>query len=255
MTTLDRGTSLGVSAEEWFFPSYSAHKSRTSSMVRKSNAVAVAAVLAGTTAQATNLDTEQQRKAETESAWLSITPPETFSRASIRFSTNPKKTQTRNLERDDLDVGRVASPIHLGAEQPGTVKGSTRKSDESVANLIRSQYLSQVLRGLEKVRQNTGDLRSAAEVGAVFKAINALSDVSPFDPFLRILLPFYDSLAYQNRWMGFSEAQYDQAANILKLAGDRDSLNDSLINSTITQLEKAGFSSLPFEVTFEEDEA
>ena len=77
----------------------------------------------------------------------------------------------------------------------------------AVAKGIRAPFVAQILSSLTKLSVCADQPQGALHIDKIFGQVKALSDLAPFDSFTRLALAFYDSLAFENRWMSYSEEQ------------------------------------------------
>jgi hypothetical protein len=71
----------------------------------------------------------------------------------------------------------------------------------------------------------------------------------PSDPLTKVLLALHDAMAFQNRWVTYTEAQYNAGYSLLKDLADLQSLSDEDVQKITQLLEAIGFDTMPFEVS------
>jgi hypothetical protein len=242
MITLEAGTRVGarvdenlLEAEEVTGPSRSSVSGATQRI-----SVAAAVMLAGSASQTSwvnpNKSTEYSFPGKPVAATSVLTPDS---------EQEPRLREVGNQGDEGFRFGKARST---------KMKISKAAVTDSVIRLIRAPFVGQLLSCLNKIEGAVGDPRCAAHIDKLFVVIQTLSEVSPYDPYVRVLLAFYDSLAFRNRWCDYSAREYKQAYEVLNHLAEQPFLNESRVGEAIMELEKIGFSTLPFEMSVDADD-
>jgi hypothetical protein len=111
--------------------------------------------------------------------------------------------------------------------------------------IIRAHFAETVLSALKSMQQYSGQAMASSYANRLFRVIRQFRDLSPFEPYVEILMALYDAMAFENKWIDYEPAQYESAYKILKTCAAQK-LDNSKISKAILKLQRAGFDTIPF---------
>lgn len=122
--------------------------------------------------------------------------------------------------------------------------------DPAAEIIIRTHFAEKILSALKKIQPycQTSDAVIYAE--ELLSTMRTMRDTSPFDLYLEVVMALYDALAFNNNWIEYNAAQYEDAYRILKNLASQRHLVRSKVEKAIIKLEDAGFDTTPFNVNF-----
>lgn len=179
-----------------------------------------------------------------------------FEQTQSELSEIEKKQESAPPIEDTIDTVRVALPPRTSVIKEDQMpppsfswqvcaqQGSVQT--ESALRLVRATFLEQILRGLKSIQQHCGTPSAAMHARIVMRAMRDFDSASLLDPILEVVMALHDAMAFQNAWLSFSSAQYEEAARILKFASQEKRLSDKKVYGAIGLLEEAGFDTTPF---------
>jgi len=164
--------------------------------------------------------------------------------------TMVERFKTPETEREIFKGARSASvPIRRAHSE--TVGA---RLDYEAESIMRIHFASEMLSDLKQVQQHCHTPRAAMYVDSLFSTVRLMRDVSPYDPYMALVMALYDALAYRNSWADYKRDQYKEAYRILKQMADVKHLNKDRIDKAIMRLEAAGFDTTPFAIDVGDDE-
>ena len=113
--------------------------------------------------------------------------------------------------------------------------------------------MSDVLHALQKVQAYACTPSASVYVNKVLHTIRDLEDKSPNDPILEVLFALYDALAFDGLWATYTADQYRVAEQVLMHITNQ-SINTKKIENAIMALEEAGFDTMPYTFSLDDDE-
>jgi hypothetical protein len=123
------------------------------------------------------------------------------------------------------------------------------KPDPALQQVVRQYFVSKILPDLQRIHRDPNEPPSPVYADSLIRTIREVRDLAPSDHFTKILLALHDAMAFQNRWVTYTEAQYDAAYNLLSGLVDLQSLSSEDVQKTTRSLEAIGFDTMPFEVS------
>jgi hypothetical protein len=97
--------------------------------------------------------------------------------------------------------------------------------------------------------QDPDEPPSPVYADSLIRTIREVRDLAPSNPLTKILLALHDAMAFQNRWVTYTEAQYNAAYSLLKDLVDLQSPSNEDVQKATRSLENIGFDTMPFEVS------
>jgi|SRR5215469_7172070 len=125
---------------------------------------------------------------------------------------------------------------------------SIERLEKEAESIMRTHFAVQILSDLKQVQHYCRSPRAAMYAESLFSTMRLMREVSPYDPYLGLVMALYDALAYRNSWADYNGDQYQVAYKILKQVANVKSLNRDRIEKGIMKLEAAGFDTTPFAV-------
>jgi hypothetical protein len=122
------------------------------------------------------------------------------------------------------------------------------KPDPAVQQIVRQHFMSKILPDLKRIHQNPDEPPSPVYADSLIRTIREVRDLAPSAPLTKVLLALHDAMAFQNRWVTYTEAQYKAAYSLLKDLADLPSLSNEEVQKATRSLEDIGFDTMPFEV-------
>jgi hypothetical protein len=116
----------------------------------------------------------------------------------------------------------------------------------------RTLYYQTILQAIEMLQTHAGRPEARCHVEAIFQAIRELEEHAPEESLLEVWLAFYDALAYDDLWLTYTAKQYQTAYRILAAMGTQP-ITAHQIEDTIAALDDAGFDTMPYVFTVEEE--
>lgn len=169
-------------------------------------------------------------------------PPSFDSKRVPAFDATESLTQPTNNQ----DLGLNQSLPH-----PQPFPSSTPKIDPQAQFVIRKHYAKALIANLEKVQQFSGEPQAANYVGPLLNSILIMRDTIPLDPYVEVVMAFYDAVAYEDRWVNCRAEQYEGVKNFLSRLANKPSLNRGDVDRGLDELEALGFDVLPFSDGFD----
>jgi hypothetical protein len=123
------------------------------------------------------------------------------------------------------------------------------KPDSAARQIVQQYFVSKILPDLQRIHQDPDGLPSPVYADSIIRTIREIRDLAPSDPLARVLLTLHDAMAFQNRWVTYTEAQYNAAYDLLKDLVDLQNLSNEDVQKTTRSLEVIGFDTMPFEVS------
>jgi hypothetical protein len=123
------------------------------------------------------------------------------------------------------------------------------KPDPAVQQIVRQHFISKILPDLRRIHQDPDEPPSPVYADSLIRTIRELRDLAPSDHLTKVLLALHDAMAFQNRWVTYTEAQYNAAYDVLKDLADLQSLNNEDVQKATRSLEVIGFDTMPFEIS------
>lgn len=155
--------------------------------------------------------------------------------------TEPLAQPTKNQ-----DVGLNQSLPH-----PQPFPSGTPKIDPQAQFVIRKHYAKALVANLGKAQQFSGEPQAANYVGPLLNSILIMRDTIPFDPYVEVVMAFYDAVAYEDRWVSCRAEQYEGVKNLLSRLASKPSLNRVDVDRGLDELEALGLDVLPFSDGFD----
>jgi hypothetical protein len=123
------------------------------------------------------------------------------------------------------------------------------ESEPAVQKIVRQYFVSKILPDLQRIHRDPDEPPSPVYADSLIRTIREIRDLAPSDPLAKVLLALHDAMAFQNRWVTYTEAQYNAAYSLLKDLADLKSLSDEDVQKATRSLEVIGFDTMPFEVS------
>jgi hypothetical protein len=123
------------------------------------------------------------------------------------------------------------------------------KPDPAVQQIVQQHFLSKILPALQRIHQDPDEPPSPVYTDSLIRTIREVRNLAPSDPLTKVLLALHDAMAFQNRWVTYTEAQYNAAYSLLKDLADLPSLSNEEVQKATRSLENIGFDTMPFEVS------
>jgi len=124
----------------------------------------------------------------------------------------------------------------------------TPKVHPQAQQIFRVHFTSQILTDLRQIKRYCGKPTAAVYADSLLLTMRAMDEISPFDPFVEVIMALHDALAYQDNWSKFSPNQYEGAYQLLKGLIQRHHISNNAVEKAIMELEKIGFDTTPFEL-------
>lgn len=195
--------------------------------------------------------TKLKEQTGTDHSITSIEPNSESVRSSSSATSGSEQTLATITDISEWKETKSAASVQQPSEQ--FTPALRTQLDTDGMRVLRSHYAEKLLEDLIQLREHYGEHESAIYAGSLMKTVLHFRDKSPLDPYLEILMAFYDSLAFQNQWVKYNASQYKMAFDILRNYADQ-SLDNAKIRKALAKLTGAGFDTLPFEVSFDETE-
>ncbi len=148
----------------------------------------------------------------------------------------------------------VQSP-HILAFDYQKPRCSPKRIELQAELVLRNHYTRIILDNLKKVQSYIGDASMSVFVCNALMSIDRLSDASPHDPFINILMALYDALAFDNKWTEYTQVQYQAAVDIVFKYCNDAKMTSQKAAKGILELERVGFSTIPFHIEVDENHA
>jgi len=110
---------------------------------------------------------------------------------------------------------------------------------------MRDHDRQAILQALQQIQAHAGTPSTGVYIHKILQIIKQVETETPVDPALEVLFAFYDALAYNDLWVGYTAEQYQQAHQVLTLIGNVP-INARQIENAIAALDAAGFDTLPY---------
>lgn len=204
--------------------------------------LAAAAILTGATAQ--------NHEADLPKTYYHFSPISDSQTSSVVFNKkNEAKTKISSPSEfvENARFERVKiSPLVSSEKQAKNSFLNTKR--------LRAPYMPQILHSIEMMGATHGQLQSAMHIDKLFTVIKTFTEISPYDPLTRVLLAFYDSLAFEDMWSSYSTDQFQKAHEIISRFSKLQRVHGNNVAKTISDMDAAGFSTIPFSIDFSEIE-
>lgn len=168
------------------------------------------------------------------------------------------RQQTGYLEEtreEEHFVSSIARDVSLRSEHREQVISVTQpmllpapKVHPKAQRILRVHFTSQILTDLRQIKRYCGKPTSAVYADSLLLTMRAMDEISPFDPFVEVIMAIHDALVYQDNWSKFSPDQYEAAYKLLKSLVQRHHISNDAVEKAIMELEKIGFDTTPFEL-------
>lgn len=126
--------------------------------------------------------------------------------------------------------------------------------DDLQQQILRAHFVQLILDALRKIQPHIGAPSSITYINSLFRAVRQMMERSPDDPFLEVLLGFYDALTFDNNWMHYTANQYAQAYDVLKQFSSQRRIQTDDVERAIMDLEDIGFDTTPYPLEIVEEE-
>ncbi len=120
------------------------------------------------------------------------------------------------------------------------------KPDQKAQLILRTHFANQILADLNKIQKHCRNINVAVYVDSLLRTMRAMEELSPYDPYIEVVIALHDALAYKNSWEKFSAEQYKGAYRVLKELAKRQRINNDIAEKAIMKLEELGFNTTPF---------
>jgi len=120
------------------------------------------------------------------------------------------------------------------------------KPDQKGQLILRTHFANQILADLNKIQKHCRNISVAVYVDSLLRTMRAMEELSPYDPYIEVVIALHDALAYKNNWDKFSAEQYKGAYRVLKELAKRQRINNDIAEKAIMKLEELGFDTTPF---------
>lgn len=173
------------------------------------------------------------------------------------FVTRPEGESNNGVTIDQS--GYYAESIHT--QRSALANGATisrprtklNNASEDYIEIIRTHYINDILQALKKVQAHACTPGASVYINKVLHTIRLLEEKSPHDPALEVLLAFYDALAFDGLWATYTANQYRVAEQVLIRIGN-ESINTNKIENAIMALEQAGFDTMPYTFSLDDED-
>jgi len=151
-------------------------------------------------------------------------------------------------------------PLELQHREPAIwtaqpMLSSTPKPDPQAQLILRTHFTEKILIDLNQIQHYCGGSTAAVYADSLIQTMRTMEEISPFDPFVEIVMALHDALIYQDNWNKYSPDQYKSAYDLLKRLVQRSYISNDIVEKAIMELEKLGFDTTPYEIKIEfEDE-
>jgi hypothetical protein len=123
------------------------------------------------------------------------------------------------------------------------------KPDPAVQQIVQQYFVSKILSDLQRIHQDPDEPPSPVYADSLIRTIREVRDIAPSALLVKVLLTLHDAMAFQNRWVTYTEAQYNAAYSLLKDLADLQSLSHEDVQEATRSLEVIGFDTMPFDVS------
>jgi hypothetical protein len=114
------------------------------------------------------------------------------------------------------------------------------------------QITKSFLSDLEELSKHAGKPYSAIFADSLLRKIRSMIDTCKGDPYTEVALALHDALAHQHRWIDYKNEQYKGAYNLFLSLVNQEKINNTDVENSIIALERLGFNTLPFSVSFDD---
>jgi len=158
-------------------------------------------------------------------------------------------------ERLSTSIATVV-PIGSGLEKQfiqtsEEVVETVDRAEPQVNHILRVHFISQILTDLRQIQKYISKPEAAIYADSLLLTMRTMDEISPFDPFIEIVMAFHDALAYKNNWNKYSPDQYEGAYQILKEFVQKQNISSDTVEKAIMRFEKLGFETTPFDLDME----
>ena len=167
------------------------------------------------------------------------------------------KQQTGQFEETEaeehLDASVATSSIKLELRKPTISDAKSElifihKPDPQAQRILRIHFVNQILVDLNQIQRYCGKPTIAVHADSLLLTMRTMEEISPFDPFVEIVMALHDALVFQDNWNKYNLNQYKGAYRILKDFAKRSNISTDVVEKAIMELEKLGFNTTPFEL-------
>ena len=127
-------------------------------------------------------------------------------------------------------------------------------ADDFQQQVLRVHFLEPILDALRKIQPHVGSPSSITYVNSLLRAIRQMMEHSPDDPFLEVLLGFYDALTFDSNWTRYAADQYAEAYKVLKQLSSQQRIQTDAVERAVMKLEDIGFDTTPYPLDIVEKE-
>lgn len=183
----------------------------------------------------------------------------------ITGSPIPFREETRTAETpqepDDSRLSEMPTPRFPWAQPreewlppAQTLAAVPITRDHFQERILRAHFLGPILDALRKLQPHIGSPGSITYIDSLFCAIRQMMEHSPEDPFLEVLLAFYDALTFNHSWARYTAKQYAEAYKVLKQLSSQQHIHMNAVERAIMKLEDIGFDTTPYTLEIVEEE-
>lgn len=125
-------------------------------------------------------------------------------------------------------------------------------NEQKVLEQSAVQITKSFLSDLEELSRHAGKPYSAIFADSLLRKIRSMIDTCKGDPYTEVALALHDALAHQNRWLDYKNKQYKGAYNLFSSLVNQRIINNTDVENSIIALDRLGFNTLPFSVSFDD---
>jgi len=125
------------------------------------------------------------------------------------------------------------------------------KTDQKAQLILRTHFANQILADLRKIQKHFESAIASLYIDSLLRTMRAMEELSPYDPYIEVVVALHDALAYKDNWDKFSAEQYKGAYRILKELANRQRIDSNIAEKAIMKLEKLGFDTTPFRLNID----
>ena len=125
---------------------------------------------------------------------------------------------------------------------------------DSVQATLRVLLAEKILPNLNRIQSLHEGQPSAVYSNRLLRTMREMFDLAPREPLAKVLMVLHNAMAFQNRWIRYTAAQYQGAYDLFNTLADHWPLDDKAqAEQAIQTLTQLGFHPVPYEIPCSHD--